>query len=257
MKSTSKSIVLPVLLALLITPSLSIAGGIVSPSSSLVRLDYSPGWSASLAYRSATRGMEDEDESIVSYDTRQLVARVGISPLDFLHLSAEVGRSKVEQGSTEGEWGLAYGVSITASLYEHAIRSSPSLPRKEAIIIAVDADYRWCESDFGDMTYDWNEYLVIPKVTYVRDLTTLSIAHPKLATGVTAGLGLAFSQVSAELDNSDEDADDELVELNQDRDFGLMVETSARLANSWVVQLKGIFYSSSDDEMSGSVSYYF
>ncbi len=222
------------------------AGNILATPGSLIRLERADGWSVGFECRTGSRHMENIDE-VLLFDIERVLARIGYSPLSFLHLSAEAGSVRATHDANTFEWGLDYAATAKVSLFEQTIRSSPAVPRKRAIVAGVEMTYRHSESSFEDVDFEWDEYVIIPTITYVADKSAELIRHPQTATGIEAAIGIAFSQIDALGTRF----------YGETRNHGLMVEFGAMLFNEWVVHARGVWYGGDDDELTIGTSYYF
>jgi len=216
-------------------------------SRALVSIRPTAGWSAGARFQMDRRKFKIGEETM-DLDINHMVGHIGYRVLPFVHLLAEAGASHADWVQREGERGFEWAVGADVSVLEHLIRESPVVGRKQSIAIGATVRYRHAESNFGDADFDWSELRVAPSISYTvnRRGEVLHYTFEPISAKVRAGV--AFCSVDGEYGDQD---------VEQDRDFGLVVGADLLANEGWTLQIEGTFFGSSDNEVGVGVGYYF
>jgi hypothetical protein len=235
------------------------------PEEGLVTLEEAGGWFVSLAYGHADREV-NFDNRVTPIKLSRLTAEVGVDILPFLTLHATAGTIDTEVGLIESSGGFEWGVGARAALWDFIIEGTPVVPRRHAVRIEVDVDYRDASMQiegvyFGPITAElpnplanadgylkWTELTISPLIRYTHNRATDGIWNHRHPTGISAYIGPHYT---------DWEIDHDPLEGEGNSDFGMRLGADMRMANGWLIQLDAILYGGTDDSYTIGMGYYF
>ncbi len=254
-------LMLPALLAAL--PAY--AGDMAGPEAGLVTLKRADGWFVALDYEHADREVTF-DTRVTPIELSRVTAAAGVDILPFLTLRAEAGTVGTQVGLVESSGGFEWGIGARAALWDFIIAGTPVMPRRHAVRLEVDIDYRDASMQidgvyFGPIAGDpslplahtddylkWTELTITPLIRYTHNRATESVWNHRYPTGVSAYIGPHYT---------DWEIEHAPMEGEGTHDFGMRLGADLRAPNGWLLQLEATLYGGTDDSYSIGMGYYF
>jgi hypothetical protein len=243
----------------------TLAGNMAGPGEGLVTLEDAGGWFVALDYEHSDREV-NFDRRVTPIELSRLTAAVGVELLPFLTLRAQAGTVETTVGLIESSGGFEWGVGVRAALWDFIIDGTPVVPRRHAVRIEVDVDYRDASMEidgvyFGPILGDpalplahtddylkWTELTITPLIRYTHNRATESVWNHRYPTGVSVYVGPHYSDWELEHDP---------IEGDGNSDFGMRLGADLRGDNGWLLQLEATLYGGTDDSYSIGMGYYF
>lgn len=209
-----------------------------TPDQAMISLYRPAGWSVGTGLEIARRELErTSDAESIKLDLQSVTAGIGATVLPFLQVRAEAGAVQAEALEEDGDGGPVWGLSATAYPLEFVIDRSPELGRTRVLGIDVTVAYRSHESNFEDEDFEWSELQITPMLRYSSNLQGNALRQSYEPDGISAGIGLAFSSIDADLGPD---------ELEEKESFGLALSADFHWRSGWATRLEGILYGGSD-----------
>ncbi len=188
-------------------------------------------------------------EELTNLDASYLVAELDYAVLPYLAVILQGGYGKAD-GLLErdGERGVAWAVGVDFNVLEYVIEHSPVFGDISKIGFQVKGMFRSMQSNFEDSDFDWTETTIAPLVYYTVSSMNQVALHKYNPDGASIKCGVVLNSIDGEYGDSD---------VEENRDFGMMLGMDLRFAGNWLTMLEGAFYGSGDREISVGMLYRF
>ncbi len=223
-------------------------GDITAAPDSFLNISGGSEWSVGI------RAGFDEREALVdgSLDTLEanhFVAEFNYAVLPFAAVILQGGYSRADGlFDGDGERGVEWGLGADINVFEYVLDYSPVFGDVSRIGFQVKGMFRKMESNFEDSDFEWTETSVVPLMYYAMNYESRVELHQYNPDGAAIKGGLVFNSIDGELGDSD---------VEENRDFGMMLGIDLRCAGNWVATLEGAFFGNDDREVNIGMIYRF
>ncbi len=184
-----------------------------------------------------------------SLDANHFVAQLDYAVLPFAALVFQGGYSRADGLlDGDGERGVEWGVGVDFNVLEYVFDDSPVFGDLSRIGFQVKARFRSMQSNFEDSDFDWTETSIVPLVYYAVSYDRQIELHKYNPDRAAIKGGLVFNSIDGELGDSD---------LEENRDFGMMLGMDLMFAENWLTTVEGAFFENDDREVTIAMLYRF
>lgn len=215
---------------------ISLPAGSASTDTALFSLNPAGSWTAGARFEREHREIRHSG-TVLDLEANRLALFLTHSPLSWIAVTIGAGAAEADIKGREGEYGIDWHAGARIGILEHVLDRSPVRGRTSLLRLDTALDFRRAQSNFPDSNFHWQEWRLIPSVSYLKSMPARREGFMLDPDATALHAGMVFSWLDGRLDGAS---------LRENRNFGLLLGADARLADSWTLFAQGIAFQASE-----------